>query len=279
MTILTVDAVTAGFQPPRAFSKVATPALIGGRPHSLWYLGGFPPAGSAVANTAGGVNLSSSSAQVVGQIPHFDPGSGNAHLARLVAQASGQAGKLMLCDRLQQICGDAGGTAISVTATTSQTITGGALPSRDATGGLGGVGVLCGLEVVSALGAGANQVLTLGYTNSGNTSSRSAANIDAVVASSAIGAFYRFGLQSGDVGIKTVDSYQSNGTMTSGAISLVLYRVLAEIELSASQMPNAIDALTACMPQFFNGCVPFFIFVPVTTTTTAMDGHLIETQG
>lgn len=278
MSISTLDALIAGLQPPRPISKVATPALVGGRPQSLWYLGGFPGAGAAAANTAGGVNLSSSSAQVVGQLPHFDPGSGNAYLARLLAQAS-QAGKLLLCDRLQQICGDSGGTAISVTATTSQTITGGALPARDDAGSSNGAGVLCALEVAATMGAGAPTSLTLGYTNSAGTSSRTAVNIDQVVTLSAVGAFYRFGLQAGDVGIKTVDSYQSQATMSSGTVSLVLYRILAELELSAAQMPNALDALTGAMPRIYNGCVPFLVFVPVTTTTTAVNGHYLESQG
>lgn len=278
MTIATLDAMIAGLQPPRSIAKVATPALTGGRPHSLWYLGGFPSAGAAVANTAGGVNLSSSSAQVVGQIPHFDPGSGNAYLGRLLAQAS-QGGVLLLCDRLQQICGDSGGTALSVTATTSQTVTGGALPARDDAGSTNGAGVLCALEIAAAMGTPGAPSLTLGYTNSAGTSSRTAANIDAVTASSPLGAFYRFGLQAGDVGIKTVDSYQASATLTSGTISLVLYRILAELELSAPQMPNAMDALTGAMPRIFNGCVPFLVFVPSTTTTTAVNGHYLESQG
>lgn len=279
MTIATLDAIVAGFQPPRPYAKTNTPTLVAGRPHSLWYLAGFPGAGAAAANTAGGVNLSSSSSQVVGQIQHNDPGGGlKSNLGRFAGQAT-IAGSLLLCDRLQQICGNSGGTALSVTLTTQQTVTGQALPARDDTGTSNGAGVLCAMEVAANMGTGSGQTLTLGYTNSAGTSSHTSLNIDAVAASAAQGAFTRFGLQAGDVGIKTVDTYQSSGTMTSGTISLVLYRILAELELPGALAANALDALTSGMPQIFDGCVPFLVFIPATTTASQISGHYIETQG
>lgn len=279
MTIAGVDALLAGFQPPRPYAKALTGTLIAGQPRSLWYLAGHPGAGAAAANTAGGVNLSSSSALVNGQIQHVDPGGGlKSYLSRFVGQAT-IAGTLLLCDRLQQICGNSGGSALSATATTSQTITGGALPARDDAGSSNGAGVLCALEVAATLGAGANQTLTLGYTNSAGTSSRSAANLDAIAAASLQGTFIRFGLQAGDLGVKTVDTYQSSGTFTSGTISLVLYRILAELELPSALVPNALDALTGAMPQIYDGCVPFLVFVPATTTTSQVSAQYVESQG
>lgn len=279
MTISTLDAVVAGFQPGRSFAKALTGTLTAGRPHSLWYLGGFPGAGAAAANTAGGVNLSSSSAQVAGQLQHNDPGGGlKSYLARFVGQAT-IAGSLLLCDRLQQICGNSAGSALSVTSTSSQTVTGGALPARDDAGSSNGAGVLCALEIAAAMGTPGAPTITLGYTNSAGTSSRTAANIDAVTASSPQGAFYRLGLQAGDLGVKTVDTYQASATLTSGTISLVLYRVLAQLELPAALAANALDALTSAMPQIYDGCVPFLVFIPSTTTTSAIEGQYIETQG
>lgn len=278
MTIATVDALIAGFQPPRSYGKVLTGTLIAGQPRSLWYLAGYPGAGSAAANTAGGVNLSSSSSQVAGQIQHVDPGSGNAYLSRLVGQAT-IAGTLMLCDRLQQICGNSGGTAISVTATTSQTITGGALPSRDDAGSTNGAGVLCALECAANMGAGAGQTLTLGYTDQDGNTGASAANIDTIAASSLQGTFIRFGLAAGDTGIRSVQTYQSSGTFTTGTLSLVLYRILASLELPSALVPNALDVLTSAMPQIYNGCVPFLVFIPSTTTSSQISAHYIEAQG
>ena len=277
MSIAPLDGVLAGFKPPVPYAKVATPTLVAGRPHSLWYLAGSPGAGLTPANTAGGVSLSSTSALVSGQLYHQDPVSGNSYLGRFAASAT-QPGCLMLCDRLMQVGGNSAGSAISVTTTTAQTINTGALPARDNTGTVNGVGVQWGLEIITATGAGA-ATPAIGYTNSGGTTTRTASVVDTYVASSAIGAFYRFGLQAGDVGIKSVESLTLSVSMTSGSIALVAYRVLACLELPGGFIPNAIDALTSGFPQEYNGVVPFLIFVPSTTTATNVSGTYVETQG
>lgn len=278
MAIATLDAALAGMQMPQPFAKIATPTLVAGRPHSLWYLGGAPGTGAAPANTAGGTSLSSTSALVAGQIPHYDPGSGNAYLAQLVAAAS-QPGTLLLCDRLMQVAGNSGGTAISVTTTTAQTINSGALPSRDRAGSANGDGVQWGLEIIAATAGGLATPQLNSYTNQAGTAAHSANVIDTYVVSSAIGAFYRFGLQAGDTGIKSVEQLTLNVSMTSGTICLVAYRVLAALPLSAANVSGAIDALTSGFPRLFNGTVPFLLFIPNTTTAAAISGVYAETQG
>ena len=277
MAIATLDGVLAGMKPTVPFAKVATPTLVAGRPHSLWYLAGSPGAGLTPATTAGGVSLSSTSALVSGQLYHQDPVSGNSYLARFAAAAT-QPGCLMLCDRLMQVGGNSGGTAISVTTTTAQTINTGTLPTRDSAGLSAGDMVQWGLEVITATGAGA-ATPAIGYTNSSGTTTRTASLVDTYVASSAIGAFYRFGLQAGDDGIRSVQSLTLSVSMTSGSIALGAYRVLACLELPGGFIPNAIDALTSGFPQEYNGVVPFLIFVPSTTTATSVSGTYVETQG
>lgn len=277
MAIATLDAVLAGARPPIMFAKVATPTLVVGRPQSLWYLAGSPGAGLTPANTAGGVVLSSSSAQVAGQVFHTDPGSGNSYLSRLQGVAT-QPGVLMLCDRLLQAGGVSAGTAIAVTTTTAQTINTTTLPARDNAGATAGAGVQWALEVITATGAGA-ATPAIGYTNSGATASRTASLIDTYVATSAIGAFYRFGMQAGDSGIASVQSLTLSVSMTSGTIALVAYRMLASLELMLANVPNAIDALTAGFPQLFNGTVPFFVWLPSATAAASISGTYIETQG
>lgn len=277
MAISTLDAALAGMQSPQFFAKAVTPTLVAGRPHSLWYLAGAPGAGLTPANTAGGVSLSSTSSQVAGQIPHTDPVSGNAYLARFSAAAQ-QAGVLVLADRLMHVGGNSGGTAISVTTTTAQTINTGTLPARDANGATSGAGVHWGLEIVAATGAGA-ATPSIGYTNSAGTASRSASLVDSYVASSAIGAFYRFGMQAGDVGIRSVETLTLNVSMTSGTIALVAYRPLAYLELPGAFIPNAIDALTSGFPRLYNGVVPFLFFIPNTTTASIISGSYVETHG
>lgn len=277
MSITTLDGALAGMQPLRPFAKAVTPTLVAGRPHSLWYLAGAPGAGAMDNSTAGGVALSSTSALVNGQIPHFDPGSGNSYLGRLSANA-GQAGTLLLCDRLWHGSDIVSGV-ISVTLTSSQTIASvPSWPTRDNAGSANGDGVFIGVEVYSLLGAG-TPTITLGYTNQAGSSGRTATNVDAVVAASAVGAFYRIGLQAGDTGVKALASLQLSATMTSGNIGLVAYRILASIELAGAFIPNAVDALTGGFPQLFNGTVPFLIFIPNTTTAINVSGGYTETQG
>lgn len=278
MAITTLDGALAGMQPLRPFAKAVTPTLVAGRPHSLWYLGGIPGAGSMDSTTSGGVALSSSSANVAGQLPHTDPVSGTAYVGRLSA-AAGQAGTLLLCDRLWHGSDVIGGTVISVTSTAAQTLTSvPAWPARDNAGSTNGDGVLIGVEVYSALGAG-TPTITMSYTNQAGASGKSAVNIDSVVASSAIGAFYRMGLASGDTGVRSIQSLTLSATMTSGNFGLVAYRVLASLELTSANIPNAIDALTAGFQKLPNGCVPFFLFIPSTTTAVNIGGSFVETQG
>jgi hypothetical protein len=85
-------------------------------------------------------------------------------------------------------------------------------------------------------------------------------------------------LQAGDVGVQLIQSLGLSVSWISGTISLVAYRILARLELMA-QIPNAIDALTSGFPRLFDNTVPFLIFIPNTTTTSNITGHVIWTQG
>lgn len=278
MAITTLDGALAGFQAPKPFAKAVTPTLVAGRPHSLWYLGGAPGAGTMDSTTSGGAALSSTSAMVSGQLPHVDPGAGNAYLGRLQAMAT-QPGTLLLCDRLWHGSDIISAAVVSVTSTSLQTLSAfPGLPARDIAASSNGDGVLFGLEIYAATGAGV-PTITFNYTNQAGTTSRTAQLIDPIVASGAIGAFYRFGLQAGDTGVRTPVSIQLSATMTSGNFGLVAYRVLAALELTAANVPNAIDALTAGFPRLVNGVVPFLIFIPSTTTASNVSGTYAETQG
>lgn len=277
MAITTQDGAIAGMQAPVSYGKNVTPTLVAGRPHSLWYLAGDPGAGLAPANTANGVLLSSTSAMVNGQLYHIDPGSGNSYLARFSGAAS-IPGTLYLCDRLMQVQGNSAGSAIAVTTITAQTINSTTLPARDRTGTTAGDMVKWALEISSATGAGL-ATPSIGYTNQANVASKTASLYDTYVASSALGAFYRFGLQAGDTGIRSVQTLTLGVSMTSGNVALVAYRILASLELAGGNISNAVDMLTSGMPQFWAGIVPFLVFVPSTTTASNVSGTYVETQG
>ena len=267
MAITTLDGAIAGMQPPREIIKALTGTLVAGRPHSLLYLAGIPAAAAAPSPGIGGAVLTS----YAGQLPFTNPVSGNTYLARLQAQAT-QAGSLLLCDRLWHNSG------IDVTSTAEQTFTGSAqIPARDQNGNNAGIGVFGAVEVVTATGAG-TPTLTLKYTDQDGNAGATAVNPIATVASSIAGSFYPIGLAAGDTGIQKAESLQLSATWTSGALSVVLYRVLARLELQAA-IPNAIDALTCGFARLYNDSVPFLVFIPNTTTTSNINGHVIWTQG
>jgi len=266
MAITTLDQLAAGMQYPRQILKAATPALVLGRPHSLFYLAGIPGAASAPSPGLAGEALTT----YAGQIPFDNPVTGNTYFARLVANAT-IAGQLLLCDRLWHNSG------ITITSNTEQTVNSVTFPARDANGSTDGVGVLLGVEVSAATGAG-TPTLTIGYTNAAGTDTRTATNIVNTVASSAIGAFYPIGLQAGDTGVRSVQTYTQSATWTSGTVHLVAYRVLACLDLGA-QTPNSVDAVTGGMIRMYNNSVPFLIWIPTTTTATTISGQVLWSQG
>jgi hypothetical protein len=152
-----------------------------------------------------------------------------------------------------------------------------ALPPRDANGSIAGEQVYLGVEVSGNVGAG-TPTLTVFYTDTDGNEAN-ATNVIATVASPIAGAFHPIGLAAGDKGIQTVQSLTLSATWTSGTIHLVAYRVLARLELTNANVPNAIDALTSGFPRLFDNSVPFLIFIPNTTTTSNICGNVIWTQG
>lgn len=268
MTISTLDQAIAGMQSPRFLAKAVTATTVAGRLQSLWPLAGNPGAG-AYDNTLNGVALTS---PVNGQIPRTNPVGGNlAYLARFQV-ANTNAGTLLLVDRLWHNGG------ITITSTSAQAITSPAWPTRDASGTSDGDGVLLGVEVSAATGAG-TPTISVGYTNQAGTAGRVGTNIVATTASATIGGFYAIGLQAGDTGVRSVQSLTLSATWTSGTINLVAYRVLASLELPGGAFTNAIDALTGGMPRIFDGSVPYLLFLPQAANTNIMSGCYVETHG
>lgn len=267
MAITTLDGVIAGMQAPKPITKVgiATAAVGAMRGYTLWYAAGNP--GAATANAAG-INGAAVSAGV-GGIPRTNPGAGNSYLARFGVQAS-TAGSLWLIDRLWNNSG------LVVTSTGAQAIAAAALPSRDGAGGTTGANVMAAIEWSATGGAGVPTV-TLTYTdqdgNAGATGTFTA------VASPPVGTFELFTLAAGDTGVRAPSSFIQSATRTSGTMHLVLFRVLAQIEVTAANIGNAIDALTSGMPRIYDSSTLQLVWFPSVTTATTFVGQYIETQG
>lgn len=269
MAITTIDGAIAGMQPPRYFYKVTSPTLVVGKPQSTWGLAGVPGAGS-FDSTLNGVVLSSTSALVNGQLPFYNPGSGNTYLSRFLASSQG-GGQVLLCDRLWHNGG------YTITSTSAQNSTTPTWPARDIAGSTNGDGVLLALEISSAAG-GAAPTITVTYTNSANVGSRTGAFGFPTATSPATGSFFPITLQAGDTGVRSVQSIQLNTSWLSGTMNLVAYRVLASIECITG-LANSMDMLTSGFPRFYDGTVPFLVHLPQSTSGTTLAGCLSVTQG
>lgn len=268
MAITTLDGVIAGMQTPIPYTKVGiTMAAVGGmRGYTPWYVAGNP--GAATANAAG-VNGAAVSGATAGALSHTNPVSGNAYLARLAVNAS-TAGVMWLIDRLWHNSG------LSVTSTTAQAITPATLPARDNAGGTNGAAVMAAIEW-SATGGAGTPTVTLTYTDQdGNTG---ATGTFTGVASPPVGTFEIFTLAAGDTGVRAPTSFIQSATRTSGTMHLVLFRVLAQVEVTTGNIGNAVDALTSGMPRIYNDSVLQLLWFPAATTATNFTGQYIETQG
>lgn len=273
MAITTLDGAIAGTQPSRFIAKAATGTLTVGRWHSLWANAGLPGAGGFDA-TLNGVALSSSSANVAGQIPFSDPVSGSAYLAAMQVNCS-QAAQVLLVDRLWH-------NGNITNNTSSQAITFSSLPARDNAGTVNGEGVLLAIEVESATSATA-ATITVTYTNSDGTAGRTGTFItgsapDGTNAGIA-GAWYPISLQSGDKGVRSVQSLQFGTAFASGTVHLVAYRVIASAGVASANVPQGIDVVTGGLPKMFNGSVPQIVLAPSAASAVTFNGTVTYTTG
>jgi len=268
MAITTLDELIAGMQIPKPIAKagVTTSAVGAMRAYTPWYAQGNP--GGATANAVG-VNGAAVSGTVAGAIPRTNPSTGNAYLARLGLTAS-QAGTLWVIDRLWHNSG------LSVTSTSAQAISPATLPSRDGDFSTAGAQVMAGIEWSGAGGAGTPTV-TLTYTDQdGNTG---ATGTVSAVASPGIGTFEIFTLAPGDTGVRAPTSFIQSATRTSGTMHLVLFRLLAQIEVPAANNPGSIDAITGGMPRIPDGAVIQLLWFGTATTATNFIGNYVESHG
>lgn len=272
MAITTLDGVIAGMQAPQPFMKVGVTmaAVAAQRAYTHWYANGNP--GASVANAAG-VNgdavTPADGTAVQGRILRTNPVSGNAYIGRLAVSAT-VAGTLWLIDRLWHNSG------LTVTSTAAQAITPATLPARSGDGTSNGANVMAAIEW-SATGGAGTPTVTLTYTDQdGNTG---ATGTFTGVASPPVGTFEIFTLAAGDTGIRAPTSFIQSATRTSGTMHLVLFRVLAMVEVTAANIGNAIDALTSGLPRIYDDSVLQLVWFPTATTATTITGQYIETQG
>ena len=273
MAITTLDGVIAGMQMPRPIVKAGVTMAAAGalRGWTNWYVAGNPGASTATAVGVNGEAVTPALGSTGGRIPRTNPSSGNAHLARWSMNSS-QIGTLWLIDRLWQNSG------LSTTLTTGQAITSATLPARSLDGTTNGAGVMAAVEWSGAGGAGVPTV-TLRYNDQDGNAGTGTLT---AVASPPVGTFEIFTLGAGDTGIRSLtaaDSFQQSATRTSGTQHLVLFRVIAMMEITAANVGNAVDALTSGMPRIYDDSVLQLVFFNSATAAANLTGTYIETHG
>jgi hypothetical protein len=173
----------------------------------------------------------------------------------------------MLYDRLWH------NSALSPTTVGAQTVNSVALTRPDANGDA----VEAWLEVYTTLGAGST-AKTLVYTNSGNTGSRTATLVG-FVTTAAAGRCFPFTLTSGDLGVKSIQSFNNVATSTSGTFGLVLRRLVSSLFIPLSSTGNALDPIAGGLPRVYDDACLEFVWTGSSTLATTVGGALSLAQG
>jgi hypothetical protein len=131
----------------------------------------------------------------------------------------------LLVDRLSHQGG------LSYTLTTTQTTN---LPTAALTRYTDGSGVMIGITTYGALNAGfTGGTVTMSYTNQSGTSGRTAVATTMPAGNArAIGTFGIISLQSGDTGVRSVESVTSSITATSGTFGVCLFKPLGIVSFT-----------------------------------------------
>lgn len=173
-------------------------------------------------------------------------------------------------------------SGLTVTTTTLQSITSGAMPARDVNGSTDGVGLRIGLLVTAAAGlvaVGSNATVT--YTNSENTGSRTA-TLTAIVGSQApatpvVGTIIWFNLQAGDRGVRSIQGITLGTSWVSGSISLLVARHIAKIGTTIVNV-TAVKPISTPGIRLYNGTCLLHCVLSSATTATFFDGEITVSE-
>lgn len=272
MAITNMDQLVQGMiRYPRVYGKDTAANEAAGIPHTPWYATGIIGAGAAPGGALNGATFTGPA--LVGQIPMPAAVSGQlAYLARWSLVHTGGLGHVWLVDRQW-------GNVPVVTTTINQPIVSPTWPARDNSGSTNGDGVMLALECSSATGnAGAITNTTVSYTNSAGTAGRTA-TLTSYPATAVAGTFVPLSLQAGDVGVRSVQGIVLGTTYVSGAIHLLAFRLIAELEAPTANIgaPKSFTQLN--LPYVPDTSVLQLVYWPTGTTVGTVSGSLAFAQG
>jgi len=170
-------------------------------------------------------------------------------------------------------------TGLVVTTTTAQTITqpAGSKPARDLNGSTNGEGWGAAIYVTTATTNGAAVTnTTISYTNSDGTAGRTG-TINSFPQTAVAGTFVPIQLAAGDRGIRSVESVTLGTSYGGGAISLVMYRMLASVPNPVANVGGIMNKLSndPTGVRIYNGTALWPIYMSSATTATTLFGTAI----
>jgi hypothetical protein len=169
-------------------------------------------------------------------------------------------------------------SGLVVTTTTAQTVNSVALPARDINGTTNGEGCMIAMLFVAAstlAAVGSN--LTVSYTNSEGTAGRTA-TLSAIVGSQVpatpvIGTLVWFNLQSGDKGVRSIQTVTLGTSMLTGTISMMITRGIGTIGTVIAGLPVG-RTVSAPGVRLYNGSCILHCNIASAATATFYSGEL-----
>jgi hypothetical protein len=152
------------------------------------------------------------------------------------------------------------------------------LPTRNSTG--------VGAEIwfgIGSISIGSNNTTpTISYTNSANTSSRTATlkQGTVVAGSQSLYTMIPMNLQNGDLGVKSIQSLTLSANAGAvGSIYLYIMQPVATIQLPVANLGNVRNAFELNLPQIDDSSCLIFVSQSSTTTTGVIMGQISIVQG
>lgn len=252
------------------YLKVGATSEAAGLIHFLGLSSGFPGAWAIGTPGINGRATDGTNSADLGCLPVKNPVSGVNYLTNFSSTATTASFQLLL--DLMWV-----NTGLVVTTTTAQSITPVSLPARSLDGTSNGEDVMAGILVTTATtNASAVTNTTMSYTNSDGTSGKTA-TISSFPATAVAGTLIPFQLASGDKGVRSVQSVTLGTSYAAGAISLVLFRVIAGVPVLIANAGGKIEANNGFNIKLFNGsCLLPAYYATATTATTAFGSVTVE---
>lgn len=235
-----------------------------GRWYSHWTSSGYPSAGATPATGAGAVPTNSTTGAILFTSP---TGTNKKHLLR-VGIGGPTAGMIMIYDRLCHTSG------LSGTSTSAQTVASTALTRYTS-----GVGVLCGLEVYSALGS-TSRTATISYTDQdGNTGNSGTITIPTSAQAGSL--MIPMSMAAGDTGVRAVATVTLDAsTGTAGDFGVTLYYPLAIIAYPANgYIERDLVLQMANLPQIQSSACLGIASFSTTTSSGIQFGYIGMAEG